>query len=36
MFIYALTIGLWLITACKLYSKYKSGEIRSWNDLYKT
>ena len=31
--IYIITISLWLISAYRLYSKYKSGEIRSIIDV---
>lgn len=33
--IYVITIGLWLLSAGKLYSKYKSGEIQTFMDLVK-
>lgn len=34
-FIYLLTTCLWAISLSKLYYKYKSGEIKSFGDLFK-
>jgi hypothetical protein len=33
LFIYLVTIALWLVTIYKLYSKFQTGEIKSWLDL---
>jgi hypothetical protein len=35
IFIYTVTIILWLISASKLWKKYKSGEIKKFVDLMK-
>jgi hypothetical protein len=32
--IYIITIGLWLMSTCKLYYKYKVGNISSLRDLF--
>lgn len=32
--IYAITISLWVISAIKLYSKYKAGDISKFKDLF--
>lgn len=32
--IYLITIGLWILSAGKLYCKYKSGEITNYQDLF--
>lgn len=33
-YIYAFTIVLWLISVYKLYNKYSSGHIKTYNDLF--
>jgi hypothetical protein len=35
VFIYGITIFLWLITTCKLYSKYQTGDISQFQDLFR-
>lgn len=34
IFIYVVTIILWIITTCRLYRKYQNGEIKNWIDLF--
>lgn len=34
IFIYVVTITLWIITTYRLYRKYQSGEIKNWYDLF--
>ncbi len=34
VFIYVITIILWLITSYRLYRKYQNGEIKNWLDLF--
>lgn len=33
--IYSITIGLWLISMCRLYSKYSDGSISKLGDIFK-
>ena len=33
--IYIVALGLWSISIYRLYSKYASGEIKTWEDLFK-